>query len=73
LVFTLATARFRLRAAHSGKCLDLDSWGNVQQWDCWGGDNQRWRVSLAPSSAITVANGPADTYHRKCLDTDGSS
>jgi hypothetical protein len=37
-----------LKAKHSGKCLDVSGAGrnngdNIQQWDCNGGDNQKWR------------------------------
>lgn len=66
------TGIYELRAAHSNKCLDLDAWGNLQQWDCWGGSNQRWRVQLAPSSELQVTHSATD-LRRKCADTDGSS
>lgn len=37
-----------LKAKHSGKCLDVSGVGrnngdNIQQRDCTGGDNQKWR------------------------------
>jgi hypothetical protein len=41
---------YALKAKHSGKALDV--WGispyngaAVQQWDYWGGDNQKWLIS----------------------------
>jgi hypothetical protein len=37
-----------LKAKHTGKCLDVAGVGrnngdNIHQWDCNGGDNQKWR------------------------------
>jgi Ricin-type beta-trefoil lectin domain-like len=41
--------RVRLAASHSGKVADvadlsIDNGGRVQQWDWWGGNNQRWEL-----------------------------
>lgn len=68
----ITSGAFELRAAHSDKCLDLDAWGNVQQWGCWGGTNQRWSVNLAARSKIEVAASPGSST-KKALDADGSS
>lgn len=69
----IRTNVFELRAVHSNKCMDLDAWGNVQQWSCWGGSNQYWKLQVAPKTEIQVINGPLDASRKKCLDTDGSS
>ncbi len=44
--------RYQIRAKHSGKCLDVSLAGggmndgdNVQQWTCWGGNNQLWTLT----------------------------
>jgi Ricin-type beta-trefoil lectin domain-like len=39
---------YKVIAKHSGKCLDIAGvstadGANVQQWSCYGGNNQRWR------------------------------
>ena len=39
----------RLRAKHSGRCLDLTGWSQadgvqIEQWDCHDGENQRWSL-----------------------------
>ncbi len=48
LTGTDLTGIHTLKAKHSGKCLDVSGVGrnngdNIQQWDCNGGDNQKWR------------------------------
>lgn len=45
---------FTISPQNSGKCLDViyTSWNNyglnpgtlVQQWDCWNGPNQEWKI-----------------------------
>jgi len=40
---------YRLTAKHSGRCLDVagvstSNGANVQQWECHGGDNQKWKI-----------------------------
>jgi hypothetical protein len=41
-----------LVAKHSGKCAEVDAasllnGANVQQWNCNGGNNQRWKLVAA--------------------------
>lgn len=45
-----APADRNIMAVHSGKCLDVeaaspDNRASVQQWDCHGGNNQKWMVT----------------------------
>ncbi|MFF0558795.1 RICIN domain-containing protein [Streptomyces sp. NPDC004266] len=48
---------FELRPLHtSGKCLEVADWSKndgaaVRQWDCTGGDNQKWARYSAPGSS----------------------
>lgn len=35
-----------IRQKQTGRCLDKDvNSDKVQLWDCWGGDNQKWRIA----------------------------
>lgn len=45
-------AYYTIRAKHSGKVLDVsgassDDGANIQQWESWGGDNQKWKFENA--------------------------
>jgi len=60
---------YRVRAKHSGKCLDvsrgsLDSGAEVIQWDCHGGDNQRWNFVPAVGGYYEIRA----MHSGKCLD-----
>ncbi|MFI7430104.1 arabinofuranosidase catalytic domain-containing protein [Micromonospora sp. NPDC049836] len=53
----------------SGRCLDVPDGSTtngtqVQLWDCWGGNMQRWTYTSAKQ--LTV-------YGNKCLDAEGAS
>ncbi|MFF7994294.1 ThuA domain-containing protein [Kitasatospora xanthocidica] len=65
---------FTLTAA-GGKCLDVPGdkvvtdGALLQQWSCWGGDNQSWRVEPSGPGTyrlVSVAGG-------KCLDVPGAA
>lgn len=61
-----------LRARHSGRCLDVagvgrDTGANVHQWDCHGGDNQKWRFMARGGGYYQIAAVHSD----KCLDVAG--
>ncbi len=68
---------YYLVASHSGRCLDVRggtaATGDgvpLQQWSCWGGDNQKWQVipgaegtfelkAKSSGKAVDVTNGPS--------------
>jgi glucosylceramidase len=64
---------FTISPQNSGKCLDViytpgNNWGLspgtlVQQWDCWGGPNQEWKIVPAQqaNAAAHVAVTPRQT------------
>jgi len=65
-----------LRSETSDKCLDVDGRGpggtaadlaNVQQYRCWGGANQHWRLVNLGTGYYEVRSQTSD----KCLDVDG--
>jgi len=61
-----------LRARHSGRCLDVagvsrDTGANVHQWDCHGGDNQKWRFMARGGGYYQIAA----VHSGKCLDVAG--
>ncbi|RYZ48945.1 MAG: hypothetical protein EOP07_25140, partial [Proteobacteria bacterium] len=50
-----------LRSRHSGKCLDLDdgslaNGANIQQWDCNGGNAQKFRFQADGKGAYALVN-----------------
>ena len=52
-------AAYNLVSKNSGKCLDVDgestaSGAGLQQWDCWGGPNQKWTFSPLGKSAYEI-------------------
>ncbi len=76
-----ANQSYYLVANHSGRCLDVrggpaatEDGVLLQQWSCWGGDNQKWQVIPGPQGtfelkskssgkAVDVVNGPGSlTY-----------
>ncbi|MDD3530731.1 MAG: RICIN domain-containing protein [Gallionellaceae bacterium] len=62
-----------LRVRHSGQCLDvsgvsLGSGANVYQWDCHGGDNQKWRFQARAGGYYQIAA----VHSGKCLDVAGA-
>jgi len=64
---------YRLTAKHSGKCLDVygayrNDGAQVIQWDCHGGDNQRWNLVPAGGYYKIVAK-----HSGKCLDVSQAS
>ena len=82
--FTYDPAKQTLKAAHSSKCLDAQSWGTtagtpIVQWDCSGGANQRWTVDAkrrlhpdhAPSKCMSLENANNLTQVRlaECNDS----
>jgi hypothetical protein len=53
----------------TGKCLDVNNWstadaGDVQQWSCTGGNNQRWQVEPLGDGTSRIMN----TNSVKALD-----
>lgn len=71
---TLPGHTFRLRAAHSSKCLDLTDSGtadqvNVRQWDCDGADAQDWRFRNLGGDRYEIKSQVSG----KCLDVAHSS
>ena len=58
----------------SGKCLDVQgqSLANgalVQQWGCWGGANQLWKLVSVETGYYQIVNKNSG----KCLDVKGQS
>jgi hypothetical protein len=68
------TGTYRLKAAHSGKCMDvvdrsLSDRARVQQWSCSTGTNQQWRLrDLGSGKHELVA-----VHSGKCMDVAGAS
>ncbi len=63
------TGVHRLRARHSGKCLDVAgvetrNGANVQQWQCHDGNNQKWRFTLKGDGYYVLTA----LHSGKCLD-----
>ena len=65
---------YKITAVHSGKALDVSGGGRdngtpIVQWDYWGGDNQKWRITPVGdgSSRISVKSTGKD------LDVSGVS
>ena len=63
-----------LRAKHSKKCLDvsggvsgIENGAFVQQWDCSGADNQKWRLFDAGEGYFSLQA----VHSGKCLDVAG--
>jgi cytochrome c peroxidase len=64
---------FMLKAAHSGKCIDVAGGGTadgavVQQWTCHGGNNQRFEEVPVAGGFMLRAK-----HSGKCLDVAGIS
>lgn len=62
--------RVRILAAHSLKCLDLQggsphNGAPLTQWDCWGGQNQRFYVYVQPDGYWTIV---PEMSGGKCLE-----
>lgn len=67
-------AVYQLRARHSGRCLDIGGWstadgGNLLQWDCHGGNNQRFRMLDAGDGYVFLQS----VHSGKCIDVQGVS
>jgi len=66
-----------VRPRHApGKCLEVygfstSNGGSVIQWDCWGGDNQKWIV--APSAGAPGTYDLINKYSGKSVDVPGWS
>jgi subtilisin family serine protease len=68
------SVNYRLVAAHSGKCLDVEggpgatqNGARLHQWTFWGGANQKWQfrpMGDAYYQVVAVHSG-------KCLDVEG--
>jgi hypothetical protein len=64
-----------VRPRHApGKCLEVygfstSNGGSVIQWDCWGGDNQKWIV--APSAGAPGTFDLINKYSGKSVDVPG--
>ena len=63
---------FQIKSKYSGKCLDLSladgpdtvNGTNVFQWDCNGGDNQKWILTQQADGSYQIKS----KYSGKCLD-----
>ena len=71
-VYQHVPGTYNIKSVDSGKCLDVayashENGGNIYQWDCHGGNNQKWElVPDGPNFQIkSVDSG-------KCLDVDAS-
>lgn len=65
---------YEITAKHSGKCLDVagkatHNGANIHQWDCHGGDNQRWTLTDKGGGFYTVRA----RHSNKCMDVEGAS
>jgi spore coat protein A len=67
---------FKLQAAHSGRCLDVDAGGGttngakVQQWDCNANTaNMKFRLNRLADGAYEVR----PSHSNKCIDVQGVS
>ncbi len=63
-----------LVARHSGKCLDVTgaapgNYASIQQYDCWGGANQRFRFEPTSDGFYRIVA----QHSGKCLDVIGQS
>ncbi|KUO16206.1 hypothetical protein AQJ91_36875 [Streptomyces dysideae] len=63
-----------VQARHSGKCADVVSSSTadgaaVQQWSCWGGDNQQWQVQSVGFGYYQIVA----RHSAKCLDVSSAS
>ncbi|MFI9238025.1 RICIN domain-containing protein [Streptomyces sp. NPDC053079] len=63
-----------LKAAHSGKCLDIDGGKadngvRAQQWNCNGSDAQKWRAVPVADSSFELRNVASG----KCLEVENSA
>lgn len=66
---------FELRNRATGKCMEVYGFsnadgGSIVQWDCWGGDNQKWIV--APAANDAAAFDVINKLSGKSLDVAGS-
>jgi len=63
-----------LKVKHSGKCLDAPlgagAGAQLQQWDCHGGDNQRWDLQYVFGDASYRLR---NKYNGLCVDVYGAS
>lgn len=71
---TSSTPAYLVRAKHSGKCLDVGGWGKhngapIVQWNCHGGDNQRFRIYDAGNGYWYLQA----KHSGKCVDVSGVS
>ncbi|MFG2878723.1 RICIN domain-containing protein [Streptomyces sp. NPDC048337] len=69
---------YYLKAGHSFKCMDVagfstENGGNVVQWNCHGGANQRWRISGQAWQENHNTFNLVSEYSGKCLDVEGVS
>jgi serralysin len=63
---------FQIQSKHSGKCLDLNTGEGagaangtiLWQWDCNGGDNQKWLVTPLDDGSYQIKS----KYSGKCFD-----
>jgi hypothetical protein len=67
---------FELRNRQTGKCMEVYNFstsnaGAVVQFDCWGGDNQKWIV--APSHNDSAAFDVINKLSLKALDVPGKA
>ncbi len=62
------TAAWPIHVLQSGRCLDADTGTigtngtKVQLWDCWGGQNQQWKMN-GDGTVVNLQSG-------RCLDAD---
>jgi hypothetical protein len=65
---------YEIAAKHSGKCLDVsgvatNNGANIYQWECHGGQNQRWTLTDKGGGYYTVTA----RHSNKCMDVEGVS
>jgi len=65
---------YKLKALHSNRCLDVYGWStengaDIVQWDCHGGNNQRWRLLDGGEGYWMLQS----VHSGKCLDIRGIS
>lgn len=71
---TAFSGTFEIVASNSGKCLDVDgqstaNGARVQQWDCWGGANQTWKLTPQSDGTYQILSVNSE----KALDVTGGT
>lgn len=68
------TGSTELKATHSNRCVDIaygsmNDGGRAQQYDCWGGANQKFAIQSQGNNAYRIQN----VLSGKCLGSMGAS